>query len=85
MTLEPLALVLVLVSALMHAGWNLIAKIGGDRLVAMAVIKVPNTLVALVVLAVAGVPARDSWPFLLASAVVNCTYFFFLIKAYRGK
>jgi len=84
MTLEPLAIILVLVSALMHAGWNLIAKIGGDRLVAMAVMKVPNTLVALLVLIVAGVPARESWPFLLASAGVNCVYFFFLIKAYRG-
>ena len=84
MTLEPLALILVLVSALMHAGWNLIAKIGDDRLVAMAVMKVPNTLVALLVLVFAGVPARESWPFLLASAGVNCLYFFFLIKAYRG-
>ena len=49
MTLEPLDLGLVLVSALMHAGWNLIAKIGGDRLVAIAVIKVPNGHMAWVV------------------------------------
>jgi drug/metabolite transporter (DMT)-like permease len=84
MTLEPLALVLVLLSALMHAGWNLIAKIGGDRLVAMAVMKVPNMLAALLVLAFVGVPGRESWPFLIVSTCVNCMYFFFLIRAYRG-
>jgi drug/metabolite transporter (DMT)-like permease len=84
MTLEPAALVLVLVSALMHAGWNLIAKLGADRLVAMAVMKVPNMLAALLVVAFVGVPARESWPFLIASAGVNSMYFLFLIRAYRG-
>lgn len=84
MTLESLPLALVLVSALMHAGWNLIGKLGSDRLVAMALMKAPNMLVAACVLAYAGLPARESWPFLLASAAVNCLYFYFLIKAYRG-
>ena len=84
MTLEPLPLVLVLVSALMHAGWNLIGKLGSDRLVAMALMKAPNMLLALGVLACAGMPARESWPYLLASSGVNCLYFYFLIRAYRG-
>ena len=84
MALDPLPLILVLLAALMHAGWNLIAKVGADRLVAMAVMKAPNTIVALGVLVVTGLPAAESWPFLFASAVVNSLYFYFLIHAYRG-
>jgi drug/metabolite transporter (DMT)-like permease len=84
MTLEPLPLALVLLAALMHAGWNLIAKVGEDRLVAMAIMKVPNMAVSLAIVAWAGLPAPESWPYLLASWVVNCTYFYFLINAYRG-
>jgi drug/metabolite transporter (DMT)-like permease len=80
---DPLPFVLVLVSALMHAGWNLIAKRGRDGLVAMAMIKVPNILIATVVIAVMGWPALESWPYVLASACVNCLYFLCLINAYR--
>lgn len=83
MTLEPLPFVLVLVAALMHAGWNLMAKLGDDRLVAMALMKAPNMLVAAAVLAWAGMPAPESLPYLLASWGVNCLYFYFLINAYR--
>jgi drug/metabolite transporter (DMT)-like permease len=60
------------------------AKAGDDRLVAMAVMKMPNLVAALVVVAIVGMPARESWPFLLASTGVNCLYFLFLIRAYRG-
>lgn len=84
MTLEPLPFALVLVSALMHAGWNLIAKRGRDGLVAMAVIKVPNLAMALTLVAMLGLPARESWPYLGASAAVNCLYFYCLIKAYQA-
>ena len=82
-TLEPLAFGLVLVSALMHAGWNLIAKLGSDRLVAMALMKAPNMVVSATALAIVGLPAGPSWPYVLASASVNCLYFYFLINAYR--
>jgi drug/metabolite transporter (DMT)-like permease len=84
MSLDPLPLVLVLLAAMMHAGWNFLAKAGDDRLVALAVIKGPNTLVALGILLFTGLPARESWPLLAASVTVNCLYFYFLIRAYRG-
>jgi drug/metabolite transporter (DMT)-like permease len=84
MSLDPLPLVLVLLAAMMHAGWNFLAKAGDDRLVALAVIKGPNTLVALGILLFTGLPARESWPLLAASVTVNCMYFYFLIRAYRG-
>jgi len=81
--LDALPLALVLLAALMHAGWNLIAKLGNDRLVAMALIKAPNIVIAIAVIAFTGLPARESWPFLLGSTAVNCLYFYFLINAYR--
>lgn len=81
--MDPLPFALVLVSAVMHAGWNLIAKRGRDGLVAMAMIKVPNILIATCVIAVMGWPALDAWPYVLASAAVNCLYFLCLINAYR--
>jgi drug/metabolite transporter (DMT)-like permease len=84
MSLGPLPLVLVLLAAMMHAGWNFLAKAGDDRLVALAVIKGPSTLVALGILLFTGPPARESWPLLAASVTVNCLYFYFLIRAYRG-
>lgn len=84
MSLDPLPLVLVLLAAMMHAGWNFLAKAGDDQLVALAVIKGPNTLVALGILLFTGLPARESWPLLAASVTVNGLYFYFLIRAYRG-
>lgn len=82
--LEPIAFGLVLLSAAMHAGWNLIAKLGQDRLVAMAVIKAPNIVLSVALLAWAGLPAPESWPFLVASATINGFYFVFLIRAYQS-
>ena len=73
----------MLVSALMHAGWNLLAKRGHDGLVAMALIKAPNIAISAAVLLFAGLPASVSWPWLAASTAVNCLYFYFLINAYR--
>ncbi|HYC38548.1 MAG TPA: EamA family transporter [Usitatibacter sp.] len=84
LSLEPLAIGLVLLSALMHAGWNLIAKLGNDRLVAVALIKAPNIFIAGAILLLLPFPAPPSWPFLALSVVVNCLYFFFLINAYRA-
>lgn len=82
--LEPAAFFLVLLSAAMHAGWNLIAKLGNDRLLAMAVIKAPNIVLSVALVAWAGWPARESWPFLAASAAINAFYFHFLIRAYQS-
>jgi drug/metabolite transporter (DMT)-like permease len=67
----------------MHAGWNLLGKRGHDGLVAMALIKAPNIVMALGVLAIMGLPAAAAWPWLLASTVVNSLYFYFLINAYK--
>ena len=73
----------MLLSALMHAGWNLLVKRGQDGIVAMALIKVPNMAISAGVLAYVGWPAAASLPWLAGSGVVNWLYFYFLINAYK--
>lgn len=83
MALDPLAVSLVLLAALLHAGWNTLVKLGHDRLSALVLVKVPNMAVAAAVLAVADFPAPASWPYLLASTAATSAYFFCLANAYR--
>lgn len=74
---------LVLFSALLHATWNAVVKMGSDRLLALVVVKLPTTLVAAATLLVVDTPAPQSWPYLLGSTAVSSGYFYFLIKAYH--
>ena len=60
------------------------AKRGHDGLVSMALIKFPNIFIALAIIAAVGLPAQGSWPFIAASTVMNCLYFYFLLNAYRA-
>ncbi len=83
LAIDPFPLALVVTGALMHAGWNVIAKRGHDGLVAMALMKLPNMAIALAVLAFAGLPGGEAWPYIVGSTMVNYLYFFFLINAYR--
>ena len=75
---------LVLFSALLHATWNAVVKMGSDRLLALVVVKLPTTLVAAATLLVVDAPAPQSWPYLLGSTAVSSGYFYFLIKAYHA-
>lgn len=82
-TLDWQVVGMVLVAALLHAGWNTIVKRDDDGLVAMALVKIPNLLVSATVLAFVGLPRAECWPYLLGSTVANGLYFYFLINAYR--
>lgn len=74
---------LVLLSAFMHAGWNAVVKIRGDRLVVMALISAGAGLLALACLPFAPPPAPASWPWLACSIILQLGYKLFLIEAYR--
>lgn len=84
MTLDPTIVALVLLSALMHAGWNAVVKMGNDRLLALLLVKGPTMAVAAATLAVVGMPAKASWPYLLASTGISMGYFYFLVRAYHA-
>lgn len=74
---------LVLLAALMHAGWNALVKAGEDRVLTMAAVTGVGAIAAAVALPLAPAPAPASWPFLALSGLLHVGYFFFLLQAYR--
>lgn len=81
MTLTVFAMVLA--AALLHAVWNALVKVNGDRLVIVAVIMSSQTLICLFLLPFVGLPDLDAWPYILGSAVLHNGYCLFLVMAYR--
>lgn len=84
MPLELPVAALVLLAAVMHASWNALIKISGDRLLTMTFVAfwpmVPALAASIFWLPA---PAAASWPFILGSMVVHVGYYLGLIKAYR--
>src|SRR5262245_25866768 len=76
-------IVAVLVAAVLHAGWNAIAKAERDRLGMFARTSVFGVAVAVVGLCLVSGPARASWPWLVASVLVHVAYNGGLLYAYR--
>lgn len=81
--MEPQIAALVLLSAMLHAGWNALLKTGKDRLLTMMMVIGTNAVVAVFALPFLPPPAPESWIYLLLSACIHIGYFFFLIEAYR--
>jgi drug/metabolite transporter (DMT)-like permease len=73
----------VLAAAAMHAGWNAVLKTTLEPLMAMALVAIGSTLVALPLLALLGLPDARSWPWLVGSVVVHVSYYTALAEAYR--
>jgi drug/metabolite transporter (DMT)-like permease len=84
---QSLAVGLVIISALFHSIWNMLAKRSGDplafifsfHLVSIVVYGVP----AFIALQRHPIP-RDGWPFLLISTVFEIFYYVSLAEAYRN-
>lgn len=79
--MPPLALALVLLAALLHAGWNLLLHGTDDRLAAATV----AGLVAGIALlpAIILTPPWQVWPLIVLSALAECAYALCLTTAYR--
>ncbi|WP_277453547.1 DMT family transporter [Janibacter sp. DB-40] len=75
-------LLLVLATAVLHAAWNAMAKSVGDRWVSSALIGTANGVVGLVLVSFFGVPAAESWPYLVASALLQAAYLVLLTHTY---
>jgi drug/metabolite transporter (DMT)-like permease len=73
----------VLGAAMLHAGWNALLKGSADKQLDTVAFSIGSALLALAVAAWLPAPARDSWPWLAASAVVHIVYFVFLANAYH--
>lgn len=84
--MQTLAVALVLVSALLHATWNLLAKRSADPLAFMFAFTVVSlvlfALPAGVVLVRDPIPA-SGWPFIALTGVIHVGYFAALAASYR--
>jgi uncharacterized membrane protein len=77
------ALALVLFAALLHASWNAMVRGGSDRALTLAGVALAHAIVGAVFVALAPVPAAESWPWLITSALVHYVYYWLLFRAYR--
>jgi drug/metabolite transporter (DMT)-like permease len=73
----------VLAAAVLHASWNAIAKGVEDRLGLFLRSSAVNVALCAAVAWWLPLPARESWPWLLGSALVHILYNLGLIAAYR--
>jgi drug/metabolite transporter (DMT)-like permease len=80
--MSPLILSAVLFAAALHAVWNALIKVSGDRLVIMALTTATTTILALPILFYLPLPAAASWPYLALSACMHSFYMLVLVKAY---
>ena len=74
---------MVLGAALVHAAWNALVKSDEDRLGLIKVMFSTQFALSLCLVPFVPLPARESWPYLCASAVLGTGYMLFLNWAYR--
>lgn len=74
--------VVVLFAAALHAGWNTLIKISGDRIAVMVVVTLAGSLFSLPFLTFVDAPDRGSWPLLALTIILHTGYHFFLPTAY---
>ena len=77
------AISLVLAAAVLHAFWNAIIKGSSDRILTMGLINLGHFLPSLIMVVVYLPPAKEAWPFLVASTLIHFFYYGFLILSYR--
>ena len=81
--MDPFVFAAVLCAACMHASWNAVIKVKGDRLSAMLMMTVASSAICLVLMPFFSLPAAASLPWLIASAMVHTVYKLSLTQAYE--
>ncbi|MDH3636299.1 MAG: EamA family transporter [Gammaproteobacteria bacterium] len=80
--MSPFIVGLVLLAALLHAGWNAMAKSGGTPQYSIASYRLVNAVWCLPLLFLFPLPLAASWPMLLASTLIHTAYYYTLSKSY---
>ncbi len=75
---------LVLLAAVLHAGWNTLVKSGGSPLFSIAAYHLVSAIMSLSILWAVPWPSWETWPFIVASVLIHSLYYFTLAQAYRG-
>ena len=83
MWISSLVLALVLLSAGLHATWNLLVKRGEDTLIATWLTAIVAPVVLWPLLFLTGLPPPPAWPMLLASGITHAAYNVTLARAYE--
>jgi drug/metabolite transporter (DMT)-like permease len=81
--MDPFVFAVVLFAAACHASWNALLKVGLDPFATTALIAVASAVVALPLWPIVGLPAFESWPWIVASVVLHFAYYIGLTEAYR--
>jgi len=82
--MTPFIIGLVLLAALLHAGWNAMAKSGGTPQYSIASYRLISALCCLPLLFLFPIPLAASWPLLFASMVIHTVYYGTLSMSYRS-
>lgn len=76
-------MLVVLLSALLHAGWNALVRAADDKAASTLAVVLGAGMLALPLLPWLPLPAAPSRPYLLASALIHVAYFSLVARAYR--
>lgn len=74
---------LVLLGALLHAGWNTLVKSSQDKTLDTALIHILCSILAIPFLIFFGLPRLEVWPYVVASLVIHVGYYYALSRAYH--
>ncbi len=77
------AIGLVLLAAVLHAGWNALVKSSGERLAMLGLLAAGHMVLGVVIATQFPLPAVESWPYIAASTVIHFGYYFLLFHSYR--
>jgi len=77
-------MLVVLFSALLHAGWNALVRSADDKFLSTLHIVCGAGALAAVLLPGLPLPAPASWTYVLASGLIHVVYFTLVAHAYRG-
>jgi len=78
------AIIFLLISAALHAGWNLLLKQADDKYIATWWVLVSGGIISLAALLCAGLPPPEVWILVVLSALLEAAYFLMLSYAYTN-
>ncbi len=73
----------VIFAAFLHALWNSMVKSHADKHVAVAAIVLGHVPASIIIIFLVPMPAIESLPYIIASAIIHQGYQWFLLTAYK--
>ncbi|MCJ8322295.1 MAG: EamA family transporter [Rhizobiales bacterium] len=73
----------VLFAAILHASWNAMMKVQGDRFMVITLMAFFMSMIGLPFIFYFGLPTPQLWPYVIASGVIHFIYKLMLINAYQ--